>query len=382
MFFQLLFIHLFRPFLKYKQASSPLPAHISPRRFITHSAIAISKLLRLYRRTYGLRQICNIVVYIAHTACTVHLLNLPDKAAQRDIHHGLNHLEEIAEGWPCARRTLGILQQVSKRWKVDLPEAAAKTFVRIAGKLGDSRASDPGYSPKSEEPASPPTIQSIPQQLSNSDSIQRPPGQNYFSTNQTQTFFPPNDQYAHASPASTPDPPTHPHDNLTLPPQSPSSFSRLSRSHHYVVPQTQQPSSQTQLQYQQDQRGASTSGIASPTALFGGVQGLIKDQEWWLRDSNQFFANWNVDPQDDVAGAFESGPPAAPQAQGYGFDWDLSDLSNIGMDTGGAGVGGLGAAGRSQRPSDGSGVGYPDGGRGEGYSGVQGSNGLGIMGPY
>lgn len=27
--------------------------------------------------------------------------------------------------------------------------------------------------------------------------------------------------------------------------------------------------------------------------MFAGVDGLIKDQEWWLQDSNSIFANWN-----------------------------------------------------------------------------------------
>jgi hypothetical protein len=109
MFFQLLYIHLFRPFLKYNPNNSPLPAHVSPRKLCTQAAAMISKLLRLYKRSHGLRQICNICVYIAHSACTIHLLNLPEKNAKRDIIHGVKHLEEIAEGWLCARRTLGIL---------------------------------------------------------------------------------------------------------------------------------------------------------------------------------------------------------------------------------------------------------------------------------
>lgn len=41
--------------------------------------------------------------------------------------------------------------------------------------------------------------------------------------------------------------------------------------------------------------GRGASGMQSPTMLFGGVQGLIQDQDWWLRDSNQFFANWNIE---------------------------------------------------------------------------------------
>ena len=76
MFFQLLFIHLFRPFLKYTQETSPLPHTVSPRKLCSQAAQSISKLARLYKRSYGLRQICNIAVYILHAACTIHLLNL------------------------------------------------------------------------------------------------------------------------------------------------------------------------------------------------------------------------------------------------------------------------------------------------------------------
>jgi hypothetical protein len=130
MFFQILYIHLFRPFLKYSQTTSPLPPNVSPRRLCTQAATAISKLLRLYKRSHGLRQICNIAVYIAHTACTIHLLNLPDKNSKRDFTHGVKHLEEIAESWLCARRTLGILSALSRQWKVDLPEEAAAVLSR------------------------------------------------------------------------------------------------------------------------------------------------------------------------------------------------------------------------------------------------------------
>lgn len=136
MFFQLLYIHLFRPFLKYNPDNSPLPPNVSPRKQCTQAAAMISKLLRLYKRSHGLRQICNICVYIAHSACTIHLLNLPEKNAKRDIIHGIKHLEEIAEGWLCARRTLGILSVLTKRWKVDLPDEAAAVLARTDEKFG------------------------------------------------------------------------------------------------------------------------------------------------------------------------------------------------------------------------------------------------------
>jgi hypothetical protein len=149
MFFHLLYIHLFRPFLKYTPSSSPLPSHVSPRKVCSQAAASISKLMRLYKRTYGLVQICNIAVYIAHSACTIHLLNLPEKTAKRDFIHGIKNLEEIAENWLCARRTLSILSVLARKWKIDLPEEAVTVFARTDAKFGTFSTADVP-SPKQE----------------------------------------------------------------------------------------------------------------------------------------------------------------------------------------------------------------------------------------
>ncbi|KAG8527375.1 Nitrogen assimilation transcription factor nit-4 [Bacidia gigantensis] len=293
MFFQLLFIHLFRPFLKYKQANSPLPSHVSPRKFITHSAATISKLLRLYRRTYGLRQICNIVVYIAHTACTVHLLNLPDKTAQRDIQHGLNHLEEISEGWICARRTLSILHLVTRRWQIELPEAATKAFMRAEAKYGSIRTPDHELDLKLEErqTISPPMMQAMqppppmPQQPSHIPPMSQAPP----------SFFPPAQPLTQSPNARSQRLPSG--ESMALPPRSSAELATMPRQQNYVMPGGQQPPTWNN----QLPPGTSPQGqpaVSSPTALFGGVHGLMADQEWWLRDSQQFYTNWNsgMDP--------------------------------------------------------------------------------------
>ena len=136
MFFHLQYIHLFRPFLRYTPAASPLPSHVSPRRICTANAIAISKLIRLYKKCWNLRQICNIAVYMLHSACTIHLLNLPEKTARRDITHGVRHLEEIAEDWLCARRTLSILSVLSRKWNCEVPEEARAVLQRTDEKYG------------------------------------------------------------------------------------------------------------------------------------------------------------------------------------------------------------------------------------------------------
>ena len=162
MFCNLLYIHLFRPFLKYSPSTSPLPVHVSPRKLCTAAASAISKLMRLYKRTYGLRQICNIAVYIVHSACTIHLLNQPSpaqlaaensegkassgetigKAARRDIVHGVKHLEEIAEDWLCARRTLSIISVLARKWKIILPGEAQIVLERTDRKYGTFSTKD------------------------------------------------------------------------------------------------------------------------------------------------------------------------------------------------------------------------------------------------
>lgn len=151
MFNQLLLIHLYRPFLKYTRSNTPLPSHVSPRKICTQAASAISKLMRMYKRTYGLKQICNIVVYIAHTACTIHLLNLPEKNAQRDIIHGLRNLEEMAEGWLCARRTLRILDISANKWHVELPPEATTIFERTHVKWGSWGSWDQVTSPSTSD---------------------------------------------------------------------------------------------------------------------------------------------------------------------------------------------------------------------------------------
>ena len=136
MFFHLQYIHLFRPFLKYTPtSSSPLLSRISPRQACTIHAEAIAKLMRLYKRTWGLRHICNIAVYMVHIACIIHLLNLPNKTAARNIVDGISHLEEIGEEWLCARRTLRIIGMMAAQWKCTLPDDAVIILKRSAEKF-------------------------------------------------------------------------------------------------------------------------------------------------------------------------------------------------------------------------------------------------------
>ena len=283
MFFQLLFIHLFRPFLKYTQATSPLPHTVSPRKLCTQAAGMISKLMRLYKRSHGLRQICNITVYIVHSACTIHLLNLPSKEAKRDIIHGVKHLEEIGEGWLCARRTLGILSILAKRWSADLPEEAATVLARTDKKFGSYAAPlhAPTAAPKQPDVTMNPT-EFVQQNWQSPATF--PNANGYVNNGQMPiaTAGAPNTGPAVRSNS----------DSYKLPPHDANGLRAQQYPSASATPHT------TRQKSTESHRSA-----ASPSDMFGGVDQLLREsQDWVYRDQAQFatgFENWtglDVDP--------------------------------------------------------------------------------------
>jgi hypothetical protein len=354
MFFQLLYIHLFRPFLKYTQATSPLPGHVSPRKLCTQAAGMISKLMRLYKRSHGLRQIVNFAIYVVHSACTIHLLNLPDKTAKRDIIHGVKHLEEMAEGWLVARRTLSVLSMQARKWKVDLPEEAAAVLAKTDAKFGT--VGSPTVVPSPQLPVPLPNMiatshsqlpSQTPQQLNwqqaddafmaqpqmygmgnvmNVDGMEAmsngfpPPSAptSRFSS-QTQTPYsmsPVSQDFSPQSNMTTPRnvmkrtntgqsiPQQHQHQaqasrGQMQPPQLP-----LQQQAQQSQQSLQQPRSIAPLRRSSSIRSAQQPITTRPSAasltgdMFGGVEALLREgQEWWMKDQSHDlasgFGNWN-----------------------------------------------------------------------------------------
>lgn len=293
MFFQLLFIHLFKPFLKYTQSTSPLPSNVSPRKLCTQAAAMISKLLRLYKRSHGLRQICNIAVYIVHSACTIHLLNLPDKNAKRDIIHGVKQLEEIAESWLCARRSLGILSLLARKWNVILPPEAEVVLQRIEAKFGPYKrdAQSPGADTQNASQMSMNYLYA--------------PSQIIPAT--TKQFA----SYTQTSPLST----THPlllNGSInalglgTLAYQSPPQNASGMVAHQHPSAVTTPGSSH---RIRSDETGAqSATASSSPNGMFGGIDQLLRQsQDWAYKDQAQFgtgFGNWTGAAGDDTSSSW------------------------------------------------------------------------------
>ncbi|KAK5449927.1 hypothetical protein LTS15_008500 [Exophiala xenobiotica] len=297
MFFQLLYIHLYRPFLKYTRTTSPLPAHVSPRKYCTQAAGSISKLFRLYKRTHGLRQICNIAIYIVHSACTIHLLNLPDKHARRDIIHGIKHLEEMGECWTAARRTLRVLRLCADRWNIEMPEEVEMVFTRVKMKWGLAEGSSP---------ISPQTMGHLAKQI-----VSQPVPDLMARNVQQQAMIPQMFSGISApmapSPAETIDT-RRSSGNLSLPPQN---AADLVRDSHRVRASTYLTKAQQDAWNAHQARLASSvaavGGTSQPSAqkaakFFGGVDSLIEDtQDWIFKDQNQLamgFGNWGEPAQD------------------------------------------------------------------------------------
>jgi hypothetical protein len=245
----------------------------------------ISKLMRLYKRSHGLRQICNIAVYIIHSACTIHLLNLPDKNAKRDLVHGVKHLEEIAEGWLGARRTLAILSVIANKWKVEMPEEAMVVLARTDAKFGTvlGEVQSPPSQTSSQRRMSDATGNPIPPPMWNPPAHVTPPLQ-------------------HAAPVKMrPDisisvPDSHgmlaPSPNFDSPHQD---TNRLRAQQSFEAPSTT-----TSISANGTRSWASivpAKGGSSPSDMFGGVEQLIRDsQDWAYREQAQMaagFENWN-----------------------------------------------------------------------------------------
>lgn len=276
--------------------------------------------MRLYKRTYGLRQICNIAVYIVHSACTIHLLNLPEKTAKRDIIHGVKHLEEIAEDWLCARRTLSILSVLARKWKIDLPEEASTVFSRTDTKFGHFSTADVP-SPKFELVVATPPSTSVPESL---PAPVRP-------TPQAQT---PLQQsiYSYLPDASSP--------TATLPPRAATLVAQnmqaarisngvgsmntpnqhLISSIPYGFSATTTPAMTPSNDLPRNNSASETSsnmGRQVSPNLFGGVEALVESQDWWLRDQANLYGNWmnfGTSAQDASGPSPTAGPNAGSNA--------------------------------------------------------------------
>lgn len=342
--------------------------------------------MRLYKRIYGLRQICNIAVYIVHSACTIHLLTLPEKTAKRDIIHGVKHLEEIAEDWLCARRTLSILSVLARKWDVDLPPDASAVLSRTDNKFGYFSTADIP-SPKAELLVTTPSSTSSPtnfQALPHSQPPARSQSQlqqSLYSYHMDPKISLPNNvnNISNQSPLAGLQNVVSPQiDHPDLNSYSSNTTGGITTSNalqmspvstytsHAMYTNPTQPSFTPSITNTTSTSNNSplTSGNrqVSPSTLFGGVEQLVQSQDWWLRDQANLavgFENWMGGGGNGIVGG---GHPHA-HGHGHSLSGDLGAAAGTGNpfyhhpghltpspengagNLDGGGVGGVGGAG-------------------------------------
>lgn len=230
--------------------------------------------------------------------------------------HGLKHLEEIAESWLCARRTLGILHIVARRWQIELPEEAAKILVRTDVKFGPLRSHDQ-QSPKSESYSPPPQVQA--------ELLQQDTGNaNASFAMTTDGFFSDASMMNATSTAEVPQ-----LDGVSsMPVQQTLDYSRKPKQQPFVLPQVQQEL------WNQDRASRGSATQTSPSVLFGGVPALIEDShDWWYKDQQTFIANWNgMDQESAVMGnRTMNGMVNAGYANSYEFPGEVNSAPANGL---------------------------------------------------
>jgi hypothetical protein len=277
MFHQTLYIHLFRPFLKFSNqnnsASTPL-SHLDPRKACLAAATTISKYVRFYKRRYRLRQICNVAGYFIHTACTIHLLNLPQKTATRDIVQGLKSLQEMGECWLVARRSLVVIEILVRRWGLSLPEEAEMIL-----NCARPEAKRFGLQEKTSFSSSSSTASDAPSPSNSSESDIVMP-ERFSSMGTTMRLRTVHEQGSNPTAAQHSPPPR--------PPPSVQPMAQASSS---------QPQVQKQFTYNTSPLGisgiyappspqGSVASVGTPTTMFGAAFPGAQEatHEWWLRD--------------------------------------------------------------------------------------------------
>lgn len=323
MFYHLQYIHLFRPFLKYNPSTSPLPPHVSPRRICTANAGFISKLMRLYKKLYNLRQICNIAVYMLHSACTIHLLNLPEKTARRDIIHGVRHLEEMAEDWPCAQRTLSIISVLARKWKCELPEDVSIVLKRTDEKYGHLVTTDV---PSPSKPApSPPSYVSSPTLIhhqeengtrsSSSHQVDPEMDQGHLSN---MGSLPPAIRSLEASSSIPSTASSNNNTSMSFPPNNNWAMSGIGQP---VMPRSYQTYASPQKSQQHASNNGPRVGNSGQSTRNPDTQYALDGQDWYLKDGvnwQQNFESWSIgaSPTSQISGGNMTAPTGGEMAGG------------------------------------------------------------------
>ncbi|KAL7272218.1 hypothetical protein RUND412_004985 [Rhizina undulata] len=171
MFYHATVLMLFRPFM-----NTPVPSlGDTTRNLCLAAATEIISLVSVYRNIYTLRRISMLVPNLILSACTIFILGLPDKLQQAKLDQGILDLREIGNCWPVCHQNLQIIQDLSKKWNVSLPEGTKQAMCMVVT-VQPSRTSrsPPGFKPSAAMPWSDPSIQQAFDEYTKEENSQSP----------------------------------------------------------------------------------------------------------------------------------------------------------------------------------------------------------------
>ena len=124
MYYHTIVLHLFRPFLRVNIAKS----NLSPRQICLKCADSAAQLVATYRRLYGLRRIPMAITHVILASSIVHLMDLDITSAARHLAQSITSLRETTPNHSISRRLLGIIEELIKRWNIEVPAAVEEVL--------------------------------------------------------------------------------------------------------------------------------------------------------------------------------------------------------------------------------------------------------------
>ena len=124
MYYHTVVLHLFRPFLRVNIAKS----NLSPRQICLKCADSAAQLVATYRGLYGLRRIPMAVTHVILASSIVHLMDLDITSAAQHLARSITSLRETTPNHSISRRLLGIIEELIRRWNIELPAAVEEVL--------------------------------------------------------------------------------------------------------------------------------------------------------------------------------------------------------------------------------------------------------------
>ncbi|KAF2759473.1 hypothetical protein EJ05DRAFT_484425 [Pseudovirgaria hyperparasitica] len=115
--YQACLIMLFRPLIKVSLTNSD----VVPRDVCLNAANEITRLMRIYRNSYGFRRVNTILSHINLSCSMIHLINIQYEDSKLCLIQDMKNLEDMSESAYFAARAFRTICALAEQWKAKIP---------------------------------------------------------------------------------------------------------------------------------------------------------------------------------------------------------------------------------------------------------------------